>query len=292
MRWKLEFPRFFVTIPELVPHLRQVDIPVCPGKIHFLGDWPCQRPDAGGMGLIPIKAVYGTTWDGFYLGYELAADVPASSFGRTHLHEGELMNLRVRYTDDRLEAEARQTVLTDELVEQLRRPENRVPDQFSRVIPGGECLTFSVTLRALMFRPEARGPLLARIDDPQIRNEVVLVLGAVGDEATVPELIARYPRGPLPPGDRPGLLTRVCFSYALCWLTGVPLDRSREGTDCRDGVAERWEAWWAENHETFRVPPVRPRASWVPSYPLLADHHIARIRSMFAQSGYHGWEYE
>jgi hypothetical protein len=141
-------------------------------------------------------------------------------------------------------------------------------------------------LKALMFRGvEARGQLLAHLDDPDIRNEVILALGAVGDEATVPVLISHYPRGPLEGYVSPAGLTRICFSYALCWLTGQPIDRSREGTCWDEANAAKWEAWWATNKDTFHVPAVKPYASWVPKYPLLPDEHVTRIRRMFAEGG-------
>jgi hypothetical protein len=57
------------------------------------------------------------------------------------------------------------------------------------------------------------------------------------------------------------------------------------GTDWDETNAARWEAWWADNGETFRIPLVKPYATWVPRYPLLADDHVARMRSMFAERG-------
>lgn len=293
MRWKIEFPRFLVTIPDVALHLRQDGVPVCSGSIQFLGSWPEPKPASLAADAIRITARYGTNWDGFYLGYELTAEAQTALYGQTRLNVPDLRNLQLRYTDDQQEAEARRTVSVETLVEQLRRPENRVPAEYPSVVPGGECLTFSTPLRALMFQgAEARGPLLARIDDPDIRNEIVLALGAVGDEATVPELIARYPRGPIAQEDRAGKLAQVCCSYALCWLTGQPIDRSRYGTDECEGCAEKWEAWWAANRETFRVPAVKPYATWVPSYPVLSEEHIGRIRSMFADRVYQGFECE
>jgi hypothetical protein len=293
MKWKLEFPRFFVPIPDVARYLRQAGVPVCRRGIQVVGQWHARRPEALGTDWLPVTAAYGATWDGFYLGYELTADVPAGLYGRTRLAESDLQGPHLRYTDDRLEAAARRSVPLPALIEQLRRPENRVPADYGCITPGGECLTFSAPLKALMFRgAEAHGPLLARLDDPEIRNEVVLALGAVGDEATVPELIARYPRGPLLPAERAGGLTRACFSYALCWLTGQAVDRSRCGTDRDERNAEKWESWWAANRETFRVSPVKPNATWVPKYPLLTDEHVARIRSLFADRGYQGLECE
>jgi hypothetical protein len=286
MKWKLEFPRFFVTVEDLAARVRQPDAPVCKGSVRFLGEWPPEPPKPADDDPIRLTARFGTTWDGFYLGYELTGEAPASLYGRTRLSVSDLRSVRIRYTDDQIEADRRRTVPATELIELLRRPENRVRDDFGCIIPGGEMLQFSRPLKALMFRgAEARAALLARLEDPAIRNEVVLALGAVGDEATVPELISRYPRGPVQFGDRAAVLTRVCFSFALCWLTAEPIDRSREGTNLGPDDAGKWEAWWAANRNTFRVSPVKPYATWVPSYPVLTPDHVARIRRMFAGRG-------
>ena len=47
----------------------------------------------------------------------------------------------------------------------------------------------------------------------------------------------------------------------------------------------KWEGWWAVNRATFRVPRVKPYATWVPPYPVLPDEHVARIRRLFAERG-------
>jgi hypothetical protein len=226
------------------------------------------------------------TSDGFYIGYELTADVPPALHGRTRLAIDDLRNVKIRYTDDQLEANARRMVPVEDLIKQLRQPENQLDEHYAAIVPGGELLTFSLPLKALMFRgAEARAALLGHVDDPAIRNEVVLALGAVGDETTVPELISRYPRGAIDEDDRRAVLTRVCFSYALCWLTAQAIDHSRYGTDLNPNDREKWEDWWAANRDTFRVPIVKPYATWVPSYPVLAGDHIARVRKWFEERG-------
>jgi hypothetical protein len=283
---ELEFPGFFVAVDDMASVLREPKVPVCKGTVRFLGVWQPKGNDGGEADEIPIAARFGVNWDGFYLGYELTADAPPALYGQTRLSLDDLKNVKVRYTDDQLEANARRNVPVGELIELLRRPENRIRDDYGIVVPGGEIIRFSAPLRALMFRgEEARAPLLAQLDNPTIRNEVVLALGAVGDEKTVAELISRYPRGPIDEQDRSAALTRVCFSYALCWLTGQPIDRSRYGTDLKPDDAEKWKDWWAANRDTFHVPAEKPCATWVPSYPVLTEDHIARIRKMFAERG-------
>ncbi len=286
MKWKLEFPRFFITIDDLASRIRDPQAPVCKGAVRFLGEWQPRGKEDGEEEAIHVAAHFGATWDGFYIGYELTAGVPPALYGWTRLSMDDLKNVKIRYTDDQLEANARRNVPVDELIKLLRQPENQVRDDYAVIVPGGETIRFSVPLKALMFRgAEARAPLLAQMDDLAIRNEVVLALGAVGDEKTVAELISRYPRGPIDTKNRPSVLTRVCFSYALCWLTGQSIDRSRYGTDLKPNDAEKWKDWWAANRDTFRVPAVKPYATWVPSYPVLAEEHLARIRKMFAERG-------
>jgi hypothetical protein len=150
-----------------------------------------QRPGTNETDSIGISAAFRIRWDGFSLGYELTADASPDLYGQARLTENELRNLDVRYTDDRLEADARRSVPVEELIGLLRRPENQVPTDYSCIVPGGEMLWFSPPLKALMFRgAEARGPLLAHLADQEIKNEVVLALGAVGDESTIPVLIS------------------------------------------------------------------------------------------------------
>lgn len=150
MKWKLEFPRFFVPVEDLADRLGQADAPVCKGVVRFLGEWP-SKPVEPGPDRIRVTARYGMNWDGFYIGYELTADAPASLHGRTRLSLNDLQEVRIRYTDDLLEAENRRGVPVDELIDQMRRLENRV-QSYGTIIPGGEMLEFSPPLKALMFR--------------------------------------------------------------------------------------------------------------------------------------------
>jgi hypothetical protein len=271
-----------VTADELAANVRQRDVPLCKKTMRFVGEWPARRASAESK--LTIAARHGVCWNGFYLGYELTAKVPTRLYGQTHLSLKDLTDVNIRYTDDQLEAGSRGNAPVEELIASLRRKENRVPENYTAVIPGGEMLEFSGPLKALMFRgKDARKALLAHLDDPEIRNEVVVALGAVGNEATVPELISRYPRDPVKEDDRAAKLTRVCFSYALSWLTGAQIDRSRWGTSFSPDNAEKWQKWWTENRATFRVPSERPRATWVPSYPVLDSAHMAEVKTMFAE---------
>ena len=82
---------------------------------------------------------------------------------------------------------------TERLIDSLSRPRNRAYIE-NHVIPGGEVLSFSRPMMELIsLGDEARPALHRRLADPHVQNEVALVLGAIGDETTVPLLIDAFP---------------------------------------------------------------------------------------------------
>ena len=69
------------------------------------------------------------------------------------------------------------------LIAELRRPANRLGWEGTGIIPGGELIDFSPPMKKLIkVGAPARAALHRLVDDKQIQNEVVLVLGAIGDE--------------------------------------------------------------------------------------------------------------
>jgi hypothetical protein len=281
---KLDSGEFILPVDDLACLIDQPGAPICVNGVVFRGKWSPNsapgKPDEG----IKLTASFGEVWGGFRLGYELTALAPDSLYGQKRLSIRDLTEVKVRYTDDQIEADLAKDIPVVDLIDQLRKPSNQISDQFWSKIPGGEQLEFSNPLKLLMFRgEEARKALTARLDDPAIHNEVVLALGAVGDEMTVSELISRYPRVPIKSNDKAAVLKRVCFSFALSWLTGQPFDRSRVGTDPSPDNAAKWDAWWSANKDKFRVSPEKPHSTWVPRYPVLTKDDIARIKVMFAE---------
>jgi hypothetical protein len=202
--------------------------------------------------------------------------------GKRTLAETDLRDITIRYWDDRLDAPRPSQDAVDQLVAKLRLPVNRLNWGGSGIIPGGELIDFTPAMRQLIILgPTARKTLHGLLDDPEIQNEVVLVLGAVGDETTVPLLIDRYPRNLAP--DEPHQTKMVCFSFALSYLTGQEMDRTRWGTTVSEENAGRWRAWWANARSTFRVLAKKPNASWVPIYPVLTEKWAVRVRKEFAE---------
>jgi HEAT repeat protein len=153
----------------------------------------------------------------------------------------------------------------DRLIDQLREPRHKV-----HFVGGGmrgwEWLEYSPPMKKLIeLGDEARVPLHHHLADERVRNEVVLILGSIGDDSTVPLLIADYPEPPLPnaPFDKanpdPGRLSIVCFSHSLCALTRQYFDRGENGTDFTPGNRKKWQDWWDKSHKVFWVEDRSPR---------------------------------
>jgi hypothetical protein len=65
MKWKLEYPRFFVAVGDLARHLRRRDVSVCRGSVRFHGVWPLREPAWADHQRLPISASYGANCDEF-----------------------------------------------------------------------------------------------------------------------------------------------------------------------------------------------------------------------------------
>lgn len=163
-------------------------------------------------------------------------------------------------------------------INKLYDPANRVSCG-PVVIPGGELLRFSQPMINLIEMGEdARKPLHALVNDTRIQNEVVVILGAIGDKTSVPLLIEAYPETAvkkLPPREiqtpdfyrDPAMLKIICFTYALTYLTGVPIGRTRWGADLKPENRRLWREWWKREEGSFTPPAEKPNATWVPEYP-------------------------
>jgi HEAT repeat protein len=161
----------------------------------------------------------------------------------------------------------------DTLIELLSEPENKV-QVVGHIVPGGEILKYSPPMEKLIALGDAaREPSHQRLGDERIQNEIVLVLGAIGDDSTVPLLIDAYPDSVVqrePPDSArtdPVRLKLICFSHALTYLTHEGISRSRWGTDFTPGNRKKWQEWWAKNHRVFWVTGEPGRATYIPGNP-------------------------
>jgi HEAT repeat protein len=151
------------------------------------------------------------------------------------------------------------------LVALLRMPAHKAK-AVRPMMRGGPAVEYSWPMKRLIeIGDPACGPLHRRITDEGVQNEVVLVLGEIGDESTVPLLIDAFPEAYVPdtPFDYsnpdPGQLKVICFTRALNQLTRHYIGHTEEGTGYEPGTRKKWQEWWAKSHKTFWVRDDSPR---------------------------------
>jgi uncharacterized protein (TIGR02996 family) len=189
-------PAAVILVEDVSRYLTDPSMPVRKGTVPFV--WTdLARAGEPGAGPVEVEAAYQWTFNGFTLGYTLTGTLDRTKLERLRppLTDRNLRDVRIGYSDDWLKASQPDAPGVDELIGRLRQPSNRLDWHGGAFVPGGELIDFSPPMKQLILRgAAARAALHRLLDDPQIQNEVVLVLGAVGDETTVPLLIDRYPR--------------------------------------------------------------------------------------------------
>lgn len=275
-----------VRVGDVGQYLKQPDAPRQKGMVTFVGGKLTTEKDQ-----LWLEASYFKFYNGFRLGYVLKARLKAGKPMKQTIDAQELEEVEIRYIDDRLEAQGLTENDVATLVEQLRKPGSKVKWALS-VIPDGEILEFSAPMKKLLMLGEKARPRLEKcLADQRIQNEAALILGAIGDKTTVPALIDVYPlldvREKMNSEKEnmrvdPDCLKVVCMTYALTYLTGQPIGRSRYGADGRPENHKLWQAWWAKSKQSFKVPLTKSNASWVPSYPVLTKEWASNVKEEFA----------
>jgi hypothetical protein len=276
-----------VLVDDVSRYLKQPDAPKRKGVVKFVSSGVVKKVGDQSW----VEASYFRSYNGFTLGYLLKGRVKDSQLINKEIDVKELADVAINYTDDRREARGLTEKDVGKLIEQLAEPANKVVWVCS-IVPGGEILEFSTPMKKLLLLgAKGRAALQKRLGDRRVQNEVALILGAIGDETTVPALIDVYPtidvRAKRNKGDAttdPECLNVVCLTFALTYLTGEPIGRSRWGTDCDPRNHKLWQEWWATSKKAFKVPNAKPNATWVPSYPILTENWATRVRDQFANA--------
>lgn len=275
-----------VVVDDIARYLKEPDVPKRKGVVKFVSGGTVKKIGEQYW----IEASF-RSYNDFKLGYVLKGRLKGKQLDQKEIDVRELEDIEIKYTDDLLEAKGLNEKGIEKLIERLSEPANKAEWSFS-IVPGGEILKFSTPMKQLILLGEkARPALQKRLADQHIQNEVALVLGAIGDEMTVPALIDVYPtvdvREKMEKGNHktdPECLKVVCMTFALTYLTGEPIGRSRWGTDYDPENRKRWQEWWGKSKDTFKVPTVKPNATWVPSYPILSERWAKSVREEFAKA--------
>jgi len=130
---------------------------------------------------------------------------------------------------------------------------------------------FTTPMKALLdIGREAQRPLLTHLFDAEIMDQVVILLGGVGDERSVGPIIqAMKLAAAEPSGSRRNriltagnlALTNITVSEVI-WHHGggVPIDR------CPSEPAACWSKWWHSNEAVFHVRDIKQSRRYV-NYP-------------------------
>src|SRR5262249_16000564 len=150
------------------------------------------------------------SFNGMTMGYILRAKLDPSKITKATIEVKDLDEVEIRYTDDWLAMDGLNEKDIEGLIQELYKPAAKVVWDGGTIIRGGELLKLTLPVKKLIRLGEkARPALQKRLRDPAIQNEVVLILGAIGDESTVPALIEAYPeidrRRGRPLADNPAL---------------------------------------------------------------------------------------
>lgn len=152
---------------------------------------------------------------------------------------------------------------------------------YSHPWPGAEnscspmCWDFNFTepmLKILRVGPAAQAPLLEKIDDPAIRDQVIILLGGVGDERAVGPIIDGMVAGGdaalTPDAERINLAANLALTNItvadVIWHHGGGIEVRR----CPENPKECWATWWKKNEATFTVKEIKQsrRHSNYPNY--------------------------
>ena len=119
---------------------------------------------------------------------------------------------------------------------------------------------FSLTApmkKILRCGTQAQDTLLEHITDSKIADQVIFLLGGVGDERAIDPIITALKRASKEPGLKQKKKIVTAGNLALTNITvadviwhhggGIVIDK------CPENPAECWATWWANHKSTFRV---------------------------------------
>jgi len=138
-------------------------------------------------------------------------------------------------------------------IRQLATQEGKVKYLFS-INPGGPVFDYSEPMTRLVEQGSAIQPrLLDGLRDPQIRNEVALILAKIGDKDALPCLIGFLPtKEELTEEEH---FSTMCLLYALWQLTGMELGiHHKFSPEYTPEFRTKWKTWYESNKDYLYTP--------------------------------------
>jgi hypothetical protein len=144
----------------------------------------------------------------------------------------------------------------DRLIRQLHAPEGKVKHLFT-INPGGPVFEDSAPMRKLIGQGNAiQARLLPKLKDPQIQNEVALILSHIGDKDALPCLIELLPTKAREHLTKEEEFSTMCRLYALWQLTGMELGiHHKFSPKYTPEFRKKWQAWYESSKDYLYTPP-------------------------------------
>ena len=148
--------------------------------------------------------------------------------------------------------------------------------------PGNMCnpscwqYAFTEPMRKILLAgPDAQEVLFRHIDDREIRDQVVMLLGGVGDERAIQASSKRWRRAKSRRTTSSLEKVNLAAELALTNLTEAPVNWHHGGgitvNACPDDPKSCWQKWWTE-HRDYKVPLIgNRRYSNYPGYGIYAQ---------------------
>jgi hypothetical protein len=142
----------------------------------------------------------------------------------------------------------------DSLILQLQAPNGAVEHAFSTKY--GPVFQESAPMQKLIEQGnEIQTRLLPELKNPRIRNEIAIILGKIGDQNALPQLIEVLPTKDNLTNEES--FSTMCLLHALSRLTGGVGQGSHENytPECR----KRWQAWY-DSYKDYLYTPLKSNA--------------------------------
>ena len=170
-----------------------------------------------------------------------------------------------------------------ELIQELRHNPWMEPANISN--PTAWVFNFtSPMLELFQAGPYAQDILLEYVNDPQIKDQIIILLGGVGDQKAVGPIIHAMTNSGEAQDSAYAKKVNLAANLALTNITvsdviwhhggGITIGR------CPDDPKSCWQAWWSQNERTFDVARTANRNySNYPSYGIYQDPGVFRSES-------------
>ncbi len=143
----------------------------------------------------------------------------------------------------------------------------------------------SPMLQILQAGPAAQSILLKYLDDSQIKDQIIILLGGVGDETAVGPIIDAMADRQEAHNSSYAKKVNLAANLALTnitvsdiiWHHGGGITRDK----CPDDPKSCWSAWWRENKRTFKA-----TKTWSRNYSNYPDYGIYQNPGMFRSESF------